>query len=139
MKEVITDGKLLPQTEADQVVNDDVAEAKKTHAVEIKQLEEDKREGLRNKDMEFAALIEAEKKEHVDKIKKRKRMQSCWPGLWRKLAVLGLVSREQRLPQSVGLIATYVSGGILLGHALLYGAVDEVVRRTRFVEQVTIR
>jgi hypothetical protein len=127
VEEVVRDGKSLPQTQAGQVVNDDVAEAKKAHAAEMKQLEKDKKEALDKRDFEFAAQLEAERKEHGAKMKK---LEEDAKLLAKPVSRTGRFARwvARTAAITVGGIATFVSGGVLAGHALLlYGATEAAI------------
>jgi len=127
----LRDGTTLPQTEAGQVVNDDVEEATKAHATELKELEKEKMEALAQKDFEYAAQLEEEKKKHqakVDQLEKDRKMldtpiTSSGAGRFfaRWVARAGVVV--------AGAVATYMSGGLLAPHAaMLYAATEQALQ-----------
>jgi GTPase SAR1 family protein len=66
--EEITKGKTLPQTQAGQVVNDDVEEAYKTHQAEIANLKAEEEKARIQKDAEYAEILRAEREDHQAKM-----------------------------------------------------------------------
>ena len=127
VEEVVRDGKPLRQTQAGQVVNDDVAEARKMHKAEMEQLAKDMKEAADQRDFAFAAELEAERKDHADKLKK---LEEDAKVLTQPVSRTGRFGRwvARTAAIAVGGAATFISGGLLAGHALLlYGATEAAI------------
>lgn len=139
--EVLRDGKIIMQTEAGQVVIDDVEEAEKMHAEEIKQLEKERKDAEAQKDFEYAAQLEEERKKHQAEVKRLEKDKEILSqpvpqpvpksspggppsGIGRWLARASAIT--------VGGAATYLSGGLLAPFAaLLYGATEQALHDSR--------
>jgi len=126
LKERVFDGLSIPQTQAGQVVNDNVAEAIKAGEKQVKELDDEWRQAMRDKQDDWAAELLKEKQEHQAELEKameeRRRLQELNSqrsrgrfGRW--AARVGAVV--------VGGIATVATFGAAAPAAVaLYGAVE---------------
>ena len=70
VEEVVRKHKPLSQTQAGQVVNDDIGEANKAHEAAMADLRAEEAAARDRKDLEFAEILRKERKEHEDKVQK---------------------------------------------------------------------
>lgn len=128
VEEVVRDHKPLSQTQAGRVVNDDVAEATKMHEAEKAQLAKEMKEAIDQKDFEYAAQLDAEKQDHANKLKKLAEDAKTLKQPMSGTRVFGRWA-ARTAAVAVGGAATFFSGGLLLGHAmLLYGATEAAMQ-----------
>ena len=133
VEEVVKKKKPLSQTQAGQVVNDDIAEANKAHKAEVAQLKADEAKAREAKDAEFADMLRDERKTHEDKLRqleedKKTMAQSVASSKSGRFA--RWVARASAV--FVGTAATIVSGGALAPAAvLLYGLTETGAQLTR--------
>ena len=126
VNEVVKQKKELPQTHAGIIVNDKVAEARKTHKIEIEALKAQEEQARIDQDEEYQQILRAERLEHETAVAQLKEAQrileervgsggSGRAGRWlaRGAAVLG------------GGLMTAFSGGLLAGPAALLIASTE--------------
>ncbi|KAH6718625.1 P-loop containing nucleoside triphosphate hydrolase protein [Leptodontidium sp. MPI-SDFR-AT-0119] len=127
VEEVVRDGKPLSQTQAGKVVNDDIAEARKLHKAEMEQLARDMKEAGNKRDFAFRAELAAERDEHAKKLKKLEDDSRVIAAPVQRTGRFGRwVARTAAI--AVGGAATFISGGLLAGHALLlYGATEAAI------------
>lgn len=127
IEELITQNVPLKRTQAGQVVNDDIEEARKAHAAQIRDLRNDEREAREKNNNEWAAILREEREEHENRMKKlaedaktlEKPVKKSRSGVGRWLARAAVFTS--------GSLATLASGGALGPAALALSALTEGV------------
>ena len=136
IEEVVEEQKALPQTQAGQVVADDVQELQKAHTAEIENLKVQELKFREARDKEFEELVRAERQGLEAKVRQleKDKLVLAEPIVTKSSGRFGRwIARG--CAAAVGAVMTVVSGGMLAPAAmLLYGATEtgaQIHRSTR--------
>jgi hypothetical protein len=129
VEEVVRDNKTLTQTQAGQVVNDDIGEANKAHRAEIAELRAEEEKAKAERDLEFAELLRTEREEHEAKLGQLevdKELLAQLVSSRKSGEFVRWIARASAI--FVGALGTVLAGPILAPAALLlYGATEAAI------------